>query len=65
MGQGGKPSFTEECQVNKSGMNPRNRKLLFYILNRIMVSGKDHGPQGVKECKEADHLASTKYQSLF
>lgn len=65
MGQGGKPSFTEERQVNKSGINPRNRKLLFYIFNRITVSGKDHGSQGVKEGRGADCLASTKYQFTF
>ena len=52
MGQGGKPSFTEERQVNKRGRNPRNGKLLFYILNRITISGKDHGLEGVKDAEE-------------
>lgn len=52
MGQEGKPSFIREYQINKCGMNPRNGKLLFYILNRITVSGKDHGPQGVKDVGE-------------
>lgn len=65
MGQGGEPSFAEECRLNKSGMNHGNRKLPSSILTMITVSGKDHGPQGVTECKGVDDLARTKYQSTF